>query len=60
MSTSDPAPGPRTDPQTQLDSDPVNAPDADSDTQDPPAPDAGDETWTSEGGTPPSGPAAER
>lgn len=52
MSPSDPAPGPRTDPQTQLDSDPVNAPDADSDTP--------DEGRTAEGGDTSSGSAADR
>lgn len=56
MSPSDP----RTDPQTQLDSDPVNAPDADTDIQDDPAHDTRDDDWTSEGGATPSGPATDQ
>lgn len=53
MSTSDPAPGPRTDPQTQLDSDPVNAPEADVEA------DPQDGDWSSEGGATPAGPATD-
>lgn len=46
-------PDPQADPQTHLDTDPVNAPDAED-----PAHDTGeDEGWTSEGGATEAGPA---
>ena len=58
---SDPDQAPHEDPQTHLDTDPVNAPQgARKDAQDDPAHDAGDdEGWTSEGGATPDGPATE-
>lgn len=61
MSTSDSAPGTRTDPQTQLDSDPVNAPEADAqaDPRDGDKDDTGDGDWSSEGGATPAGPATD-
>ena len=64
------APGPQSDPQTHLDTDPANNPEtdlggdprtpADPDSQDDPAHDTGeDEGWESEGGATPSGPATD-
>ena len=51
---------PQDDPQTHLDTDPVNAPGVDPDTQDDPAHDADeDEGWASEGGATPEGPATD-
>ena len=49
----DAARDPQGDPQTHIDDDPVNEPDAEDD----PAHDTSDEGWESEGGATPSGPA---
>lgn len=58
--TSDTGPGTQGDPQTHLDTDPVNVPDTASENEDDPAHDTGeDEGWTSEGGATESGPATD-